>query len=130
MAEYPLGPVMVDVAGLALTQEEREMLAHPLVGGVILFKRNYESREQLQVLTAEIRAARSPALLIAADHEGGRVQRFREGFTRIPPMAAIGKVFDTNPALGENLAHAAGVVIGAELLSAGVDFSFTPVLDV
>ena len=130
MAEYPLGPVMVDVAGLALTHEEREMLAHPLVGGVILFKRNYESREQLQVLTAEIRAVRDPALLVAADHEGGRVQRFREGFTRIPPMAAIGKVFDANPALGENLAHAAGVVIGSELLSAGVDFSFTPVLDV
>jgi beta-N-acetylhexosaminidase len=130
MAERPLGPVMIDVAGLTLSPGEREMLAHPLVGGVILFKRNYESLEQLQLLTAEIRAVRDPALLIAADHEGGRVQRFREGFTRIPPMAAIGHVFDSNPALADNLAHAAGVVIGSELLSAGVDFSFTPVLDV
>jgi len=130
MVERPLGPVMVDVAGLALSPEEREVLTHPLVGGVILFTRNYDSPEQLQALTAEIRAVRVPALLIAADHEGGRVQRFREGFTRIPPMAAIGRVFDSNPVLGENLAHAAGVVIGSELLAAGVDFSFTPVLDV
>jgi beta-N-acetylhexosaminidase len=130
MAERPLGPVMVDVAGLSLSPQEREMLAHPLVGGVILFKRNYESPEQLQSLAAEIREVRDPALLIAADHEGGRVQRFREGFTRIPPMAAIGRLFDSNPALAENLAHAAGVVIGTELLAAGVDFSFTPVLDV
>ncbi|MCU0897321.1 MAG: beta-N-acetylhexosaminidase [Burkholderiales bacterium] len=130
MAERALGPVMVDVAGLTLSAEERDLLAHPLVGGVILFQRNYHSPEQLGLLTAEIRAARDPALLIAADHEGGRVQRFREGFTRIPPMAEIGRVHDAKPALAEHLARAAGVVIGSELLAAGVDFSFTPVLDV
>jgi len=129
MVERPLGPVMLDVAGLELTAEERERLAHPLVGGVILFKRNFRSLAQLQTLTAEIRDVRDPALLISVDQEGGRVQRFLEGFTRIPPMREIGRVQDRNPVLARNLARAAGVVIAAELAACGVDFSFAPVLD-
>ncbi len=129
MSERPLGPVMVDVAGLALTAEERERLAHPLVGAVILFRRNYASPEQLRALTAAIRAVRTPALLIAVDQEGGRVQRFQDGFTRLPPMRTIGEAYARNAALARNLAHATGIVIGAELAAHGVDFSFAPVLD-
>ncbi len=129
MSERSLGPVMVDVAGLALTAEECERLAHPLVGAVILFRRNYASPEQLRALTAAIRAVRTPALLIAVDQEGGRVQRFQDGFTRLPPMRTIGEAYARNAALARNLAHATGIVIGAELAAHGVDFSFAPVLD-
>lgn len=125
----PLGPVMVDVAGHAMTDAEREMLAHPLVGGVILFARNYQSPEQLKALTADIRAVRTPALLIGVDHEGGRVQRFREGFTRLPPMRSIGRLYDREPSLAVHLARATGLVLADELRRHGVDFSFTPVLD-
>lgn len=130
MQATALGPVMVDVAGLALTAEEREFLRHPLVGAVILFARNYADPAQLRALTAEIRAVREPQLLIAVDHEGGRVQRFRDGFTRIPPMRALGEIWDGNREGALGLARAAGLVIGTELAAAGVDFSFTPVLDV
>ncbi len=128
--ERPLGPVVVDVAGLELAAGERELLAHPLVGGVILFARNYDSPEQLKALTAAIHAVRSPPLLIAVDHEGGRVQRFVEGFTRLPPMRALGRIHDVDPALAANLAGAVGVVLAAELAAHGVDFSFAPVLDI
>jgi beta-N-acetylhexosaminidase len=128
--ERPLGPVMVDLAGLELAPGERELLAHPLVGGVILFARNYRSPEQLRTLTGAVRGARSPALLIAVDHEGGRVQRFADGFTRLPPMRALGRIYDDNPALAENLAGAVGVVLASELVAHGVDFSFAPVLDI
>jgi len=126
----PLGPVMIDVAGTALGDDERQMLLHPLVGGVILFARNYQSPEQLKVLTAEIRALRTPPLLIGVDHEGGRVQRFRDGFTRLPPMRAFGRLYDRDPELARHLARAAGRVLASELQAHGVDFSFTPVLDV
>jgi len=125
----PLGPVMADVAGLVLTEAERARLLHPGVGGVILFKRNYESPAQIAALCREIHALRSPHLLIGVDHEGGRVQRFREGFTPIPPMRAIGEVWDGHPQRARRLARDAGYVIGAELRAAGVDFSFAPVLD-
>jgi len=128
--ERPLGPVMVDLAGLELAPGERELLAHPLVGGVILFARNYASPGQLRALTSAIREVRSPELLIAVDHEGGRVQRFADGFTRLPPMRALGRIYDDDPALAENLAGAIGVVLASELAAHGVDFSFAPVLDI
>ena len=129
-AAMPLGPVMADVRGLVLQGSEREMLVHPLVGGVILFARNFKSPEQLRRLTAEIRALRAPELLIAVDHEGGRVQRFKAGFTLIPAMRRIGELAERDKAKAAAAAEAAGCVLAAELLSHGVDFSFTPVLDV
>lgn len=125
-----LGPVMVDVAGLSLTSEEEEFLREPLVGGVILFARNFESPDQLRELTAAIRQIRQPELLIAVDHEGGRVQRFRDGFTPIPPMRHVGEIQERDASAGIALARAIGIVIGLELLGHGIDFSFTPVLDV
>ncbi len=124
------GPVMLDVAGTTLTAEDEVRLLHPLVGGVILFTRNYESPRQLAALTASIRALRSPTLLIAVDHEGGRVQRFRDGFTRIPPMRELGRVWDEHPKRARHLAQQAGYVLAAELRACDVDFSFTPVLDI
>jgi beta-N-acetylhexosaminidase len=125
----PLGPVMLDVKGLELDATEREMLCHPLTGGVILFARNFASPGQLRALTAAIRAQRDPGLLIAVDHEGGRVQRFQHGFTRIPPMGALeSRCASLQEAAGA--ARAIGTVIAHELLDHGLDFSFTPVLDV
>lgn len=125
-----LGPVMLDVAGGELTGEDRERLLHPLVGGVILFARNYSSPEQLIRLTAEIHALRSPALIVAVDHEGGRVQRFREGFTAIPPMRELGKLWNQNAQHACSLAHDVGFLLAAELRAHGIDVSFAPVLDV
>ncbi|MDE2366620.1 MAG: beta-N-acetylhexosaminidase, partial [Betaproteobacteria bacterium] len=124
-----LGPVMLDIGGTQLTAADKERLRHPLAGGVILFTRNYSSFSQLAQLTAEIHALRSPPLLIAVDHEGGRVQRFRAGFTRLPPMRELGRIWDEHPGRARHLAQAAGYVLAAELRAAGVDFSFTPVLD-
>jgi beta-N-acetylhexosaminidase len=126
----PLGPVMIDIAGTALDAEDRRRLLHPLTGGIILFTRNYASPEQLARLTADIHALRDPPLIIAVDHEGGRVQRFREGFTQIPPMRQLGAVWDENPERARHLAVEAGMVLAAELRACGVDLSFTPVLDV
>lgn len=125
-----LGPVMLDVAGTRLTPEDEARLRHPLVGGVILFARNYESPGQLTELTTAIHALRTPSLLIAVDHEGGRVQRFREGFTKIPAMRELGRIWDDHPQRARHLAQQAGYVLAAELRACGVDFSFTPVLDV
>ncbi len=125
----PLGPVMVDVVGTTLTDEDIRRLMHPLVGSVILFSRSYQTPEQLKQLTATIKALRTPELLIAVDHEGGRVQRFHEGFTTIPPMRKLGELWDRSQADGLAAARAAGQVIGCELGAHGLDFSFTPVLD-
>ena len=125
-----LGPVMLDVAGTVLTAEDEARLRHPLVGGVILFARNYASPRQLAELAASIHSLRSPPLLIAVDHEGGRVQRFREGFTRIPAMRELGSIWDGHPKRARHLAQQTGYVLAAELRACGVDFSFTPVLDV
>ncbi len=125
-----LGPVMLDLAGVELSAAEAEMLRHPLVGGVILFSRNYRSPQQLCALTAAIRALRQPELLIAVDHEGGRVQRFQEGFSRIPPMRRLGDAWDRDRIAACKAAADIAYVLASELLACGVDFSFTPVLDV
>jgi beta-N-acetylhexosaminidase len=124
-----LGPVMLDVVGTELTDDDVRRLKHPLVGGVILFARNFTSCAQLKALTAAIHEVRQPPLLIAVDHEGGRVQRFREGFTRIPPMREFGKLWDQHPRKARQLAEEAGWILAAELRAHGIDFSFTPVLD-
>ncbi len=129
MKSLPLGPLMIDVAGLELTDAERERLAHPLVGGVILFKHNYRDTQQLTALCAAIHDLRSPALPIAIDHEGGRVQRCREGFTHVPPMRRLGELWDTDPVAARRAAADLGYLLAAELRACGVDYSFTPVLD-
>lgn len=126
----PLGPVMLDLGDTGLTEEDRRRLMHPLTGGVILFSRNYSGPEQLGRLTAEIHALRNPPLLIAVDHEGGRVQRFREGFTAIPAMREVGRSWDRSPQHARQLAQELGFVLAAELRAHGVDLSFAPVLDV
>jgi beta-N-acetylhexosaminidase len=124
-----LGPVMVDLAGTELTAADREILAHPLVGSVILFTRNYVDPQQLQALVADIQSVRSPALLVAVDHEGGRVQRFRPGFSVLPPLRRIGQTFDVDAASGIAMARALGWLMAAEVLSCGLDFSFAPCVD-
>lgn len=122
------GPLMIDLAGPELTPEERDMLAHPAVGGLILFTRNYRDRVQLAALCAQAREAR-PGLLIAADYEGGRVQRFRDGFTLLPPMRALGELYDRDPAAARTAAGDCGLVMAAELGAAGLDMPLAPVLD-
>ncbi len=122
------GPLMLDLQGATLSDEERDLLLRDPVGGVILFRRNFESPEQLCELTADIRAIR-PQLLIAVDHEGGRVQRFRDGFTRLPPMAHLGQLCQETPAAALELARDCGWLLAAELIAHGIDLSFTPVLD-
>jgi len=124
-----LGPIMVDIKGLSLTQEEKEMLQHPLVGGVILFTRNYESLPQLQKLVRDIHQIRKPRLIIAVDQEGGRVQRFREGFTRLPSAARFGECYEKDRKAALHLAEITGWLMSAELLAIGIDISFAPVLD-
>lgn len=128
-------PVILDVAGLALTEADRQRLAHPLCGGMILFGRNWQDREQLAALCADIKSVRDD-LLICVDHEGGRVQRFRtDGFTHLPPMRALGEMWLKDGGQGPSAmratdaATAAGYVLASELRACGVDFSFTPVLD-
>jgi len=124
-----LGPLMIDIAGTALSADDREVLRHPLVGSVILFSRNFQDPEQLAALTASIRALRSPALLTAVDHEGGRVQRFREGFTRLPAAHTLGRGFEEDRRSTLALVQTAGWLMAAELRAAGVDFSFAPCVD-
>ena len=127
--ELPRGPLMIDVGGTELTDDDRRRLRHPLVGGVILFSRNYASPAQLRALTAEIHALRQPELLIAIDHEGGRVQRCRDGFTRLPAMRRLGALWERDAQAARDSATAIGYVLAAELRACGVDLSFTPVLD-
>lgn len=124
-----LGPLMVDLDGVELSAEEQEILADPRVGGVILFSRNYHSPEQLTQLCRQIHQVRTPPLLIGVDHEGGRVQRFREGFSEIPPMGEMGTLFDRNRKVAHQVTESTGWLMAAELISCGVDFSFAPVLD-
>ncbi len=124
-----LGPVMMGIAALQLSGEERELLHHPLIGGVILFSRNYESPEQVTALIADIHNLRTPRLLVAVDHEGGRVQRFRAGFTELPAVAHLGKRFDSEPKAARELAELSGWLMAVEMRAIGIDFSFAPVLD-
>ena len=128
-------PLIIDVAGLSLTKTDRQRLKHPLVGGIILFARNWQDRAQLMQLCRDIKKVRRD-LLICVDHEGGRVQRFKtDGFTHLPPMRALGEMWLRDGKAGAgamqatNAATACGFVLGAELRACGVDFSFTPVLD-
>jgi beta-N-acetylhexosaminidase len=120
---------MVDIAGTELAPEDVRVLENPLVGSVLLFSRNYRDRQQVAALTAAIRALRSPHLLVAVDHEGGRVQRFREGFTKLPAARALGRRFDADRRDGLKMAHSAGWLMAAELRAVGVDFSFAPCID-
>jgi beta-N-acetylhexosaminidase len=124
-----LGPVMMDLKGFEIAPEEREMLSHPLVGGVILFTRNYQSPEQISQLVAEIHKIRTPHLLVSVDHEGGRVQRFREGFTQLPPVGELGQLYERDPHKAAQMAELCGWLMAVELRAVGVDFSFAPVLD-
>jgi len=122
-------PVVLDIAGTSLSSADRKRLKHPLTGGLILFARNWENRAQLTALTAQIKKLR-PDLLIAVDHEGGRVQRFRtDGFTALPPMRALGELWQRDALSATDAATALGHVLAAELRACGVDFSFAPVLD-
>ena len=120
---------MVDVLGTTLTDEDRARIRHPAAGALILFARNYENPDQLAALTADIERQRDPALPVCVDHEGGRVQRFKDGFTLIPPMRALGKLWDRDRDAAKEAATSIGYIIAAELGAHGVDFSFAPVLD-
>src|SRR5579859_5575736 len=124
-----LGPLMIDLEALEVSPEERELLRHPLVGGVILFTRNYQDPTQLSQLVAAVHAARSPPLIVAVDQEGGRVQRFRPDFTRLPPARRIGHEFDLESRAGVQLARSTGWLMAAELRAHGVDISFAPCVD-
>jgi beta-N-acetylhexosaminidase len=124
-----LGPLMVDIAGTELSAEDVRVLSHPMVGSVLLFTRNYSNPQQVAALTAAIRALRTPHLLIAVDHEGGRVQRFREGFTRLPAARLLGRRFDEDRRDALALAQSVGWLMASELRAVGVDFSFAPCID-
>jgi beta-N-acetylhexosaminidase len=125
-----LGPVMLDIEGLQLTADDKKRLLHPLTGGVILFTRNFSSYQQLTTLITEIRTLRNPSLLVAVDHEGGRVQRFQQDFTRLPAMRELGKIWDVQTSRAKRLAQQVGYILAAELKASGIDLSFTPVLDI
>ena len=124
-----LGPVMMDLVGTQISTTEKELMQHPSVGGVILFTRNFESLDQIISLIAEIHALRTPHLLIAIDHEGGRVQRFHDGFTKLPPASVFGQIYKQDHDRAREYAETTGWLMAAELRAIGVDFSFAPVLD-
>lgn len=124
-----IGPVMLDIAGQELTAEDRELIEHPLVGGVLLFTRNYRDHEQLKRLCDDVLAVKKNRPLLAVDHEGGRVQRFRVGFSRVPAMRTLGKLHEESPSKALEEARRYGELIGQELGSFGFDLPFAPVLD-
>ncbi|MCK5363311.1 MAG: beta-N-acetylhexosaminidase, partial [Gammaproteobacteria bacterium] len=124
-----LGPLMIGIPGLGLAADDRQLLGHPAVGGVILFDRNYEAPHQLEELVADIHGLREPRLLVAVDQEGGRVQRFRSQFTRLPPPARFGSLYDDDREPAVELIRDCGWLMAAELRACGVDFSFAPALD-
>jgi len=124
-----LGPLMMDIDGLELSPEDKLLLTNPKVGGVILFSRNFHSLSQLEDLVSEIHALRSPPLLIAVDQEGGRVQRFKDGFSILPAMRRFGEIYDQDPQLAKLLSKECGWLMASEIRSTGIDISFAPVLD-
>lgn len=127
--ERPLGPVLIGLPGADLGPPEREQLLHPAVGGVVLFTRNFVNREQLERLVAQIRGLREPRLLVSIDQEGGRVQRLRDGFTRLPPLAVLGRLLGEDHGKALDMAYRHGRVMATEMLACGIDLSFAPVLD-
>ena len=126
----PLGPIFVSVEGKELTSEDKKILSHDLVGGVVLFSRNYENKDQLRLLIQSIKLLKSPNLLVSVDQEGGRIQRFMSGFYPIPPMRSLGDLYDQSSKEGMQATCIAAEILGLELLEVGVDFSFAPVLDI
>jgi beta-N-acetylhexosaminidase len=127
--EFMLGPLIVGIKGLTLTSEDKQLLQQPLVGGVILFARNYNDVEQLRALVAEIKLLRSPTLWVSVDHEGGRVQRFINGFTRLPDLGRLGMLYESDPSAALQQTSEWGFCMAQELLAVGVDMSFAPVID-
>jgi len=128
MNQTPLGPVMLDIEGLQLSDRETQLIQNTQVGGLILFTRNFDSKSQLVTLVNEIRDAR-PNILIAVDHEGGRVQRFRDGFTHIPPMARLGELYSVEPERGLSYARELGWLMASEFIDTDIDIRFARVLD-
>jgi len=123
------GPILIGLPGTVLDQAGRDQLAHPAVGGVVLFSRNFESRQQLDQLVMEIRSSGRPRPLICIDQEGGRVQRLKDGFTQLPPLGILGKLSGSDPQKALDMAYRHGRVMATEMLSCGIDLSFAPVLD-
>ncbi|MDD5394742.1 MAG: beta-N-acetylhexosaminidase [Thiothrix sp.] len=124
-----IGPVMLDIQGTELSADDAALLSNPLVGGLIFFTRNYVSPTQIADLSQAVREAAGHDILLAVDHEGGRVQRFRHDFTRLPPLAKLGAKYEDDPLEALQLAHSAGWLMAAEVRAVGIDFSFAPVLD-
>lgn len=124
-----LGPILIGLAGAELDDPGRKLLCHPAVGGVVLFARNFSNRGQLEKLVSDIHAARSPKPLVCIDQEGGRVQRLKEGFTRLPALGVLGSLHDSDPVKALDMAYRHGRVMATEMLACGIDLSFAPVLD-
>jgi len=125
-----LGPILIGLPGTALDDQCRKLLSHPAVGGVVLFTRNFSNREQLEILVSDIHHLRSPRLLVCIDQEGGRVQRLKEGFTRLPPLGVLGSLHASDPVKALDMAYRHGRVMATEMLECGIDLSFAPVLDI
>lgn len=123
------GPILIGISGTILDEKTRHQLAHPAVGGVVLFTRNFSSREQLETLVEDIQGIRDPRLLICIDQEGGRVQRLKDGFTRLPALGILGRMNDSDPVKALDMAYRHGRVMATEMLECGIDLSFAPVLD-
>ena len=125
-----LGPIIVSIEGKKLSEDDRYILRHDLIGGVILFSENYENREQLIELVQSIKAVKSPELIVCVDQEGGRVQRFRKGFFRLPSFRELGKIYDQSERHGGRATRLAAQITALDLLDVGIDFSFSPVIDI
>ena len=125
-----LGPIIVSIEGKKLSEDDRHTLQHDLIGGVILFSENYENREQLMELVRSIKKVKSPELIVCVDQEGGRVQRFRQGFYKLPSFNELGKIYDRTKEEGLRASFLAAQVNALELMDVGIDFSFSPVIDI